>query len=157
MVHLSAQEAAPAPKAEVTEGTLISQTLERSLRPGEVSLDELDAHADRERLFREAGRTIVALAKRHYDGNDERVLVPFSEPVKLAEKVNHILSDDRFRASDEADGAFTGEISAAMLKDVGCTYVIVGHSERRALYGESDSVVATKFRTAQACGLQAAG
>jgi triosephosphate isomerase len=48
------------------------------------------------------------------------------------------------------DGAYTGEISGAMLKDLGCRYVIVGHSERRTLYAESDRVVAAKFRAAQA-------
>jgi triosephosphate isomerase len=46
---------------------------------------------------------------------------------------------------DEDVGAFTGEVSAAMLADVGCRYAIVGHSERRALYGESDALVARKF------------
>ncbi len=50
-------------------------------------------------------------------------------------------------------GAYTGEISGAMLKDYGCTYVIVGHSERRALYGESDKRVAEKFGAAQSAGL----
>lgn len=45
-------------------------------------------------------------------------------------------------------GAFTGEVSAAMLNDFGCSYVIVGHSERRSLYGESDEVVAEKAATA---------
>jgi triosephosphate isomerase len=50
-------------------------------------------------------------------------------------------------------GAFTGEISGAMLRDFGCKYVIVGHSERRALYGETDAVVAEKFKAAQAAGL----
>ena len=50
----------------------------------------------------------------------------------------------------EAQGAFTGEVSAAMLRDVGCHYAIVGHSERRALYGESDALVARKFAAAQA-------
>jgi triosephosphate isomerase len=49
----------------------------------------------------------------------------------------------------DAVGAFTGEISAAMLKDVGCRYVIVGHSERRALYHEDDKLVARKFVAAQ--------
>lgn len=53
----------------------------------------------------------------------------------------------------EAQGAFTGEVSAAMLKDVGCQYVLVGHSERRALYGESDVAVARKFAAALARGL----
>ncbi|HVN46060.1 MAG TPA: triose-phosphate isomerase [Steroidobacteraceae bacterium] len=50
----------------------------------------------------------------------------------------------------EAHGAFTGEISAAMLKDVGCEYVIVGHSERRLQCRESDELVARKFAAAHA-------
>ncbi len=55
--------------------------------------------------------------------------------------------------SEEAQGAFTGEVSAAMLKDVGCEYVIVGHSERRLLYRESDQCVARKFSAASSRGL----
>lgn len=50
-------------------------------------------------------------------------------------------------------GAYTGEVSGAMLRDVGCRYVLVGHSERRALYGETDAVVAAKFKAAQQAGL----
>ena len=50
-------------------------------------------------------------------------------------------------------GAFTGEVSASMLREVGCRYVIVGHSERRAIYGESDELVARKFAAALAAGL----
>jgi len=50
-------------------------------------------------------------------------------------------------------GAYTGEVSGAMLRDYGCTYVIVGHSERRTLYGEHDRLVAEKFQRAQASGL----
>ena len=53
----------------------------------------------------------------------------------------------------ESQGAFTGEVSAAMLKDVGCEYVIVGHSERRLIYRESDQLVARKFAGAQSKGL----
>jgi triosephosphate isomerase len=49
----------------------------------------------------------------------------------------------------EPIGAFTGEVSAAMLRDVGCESVIVGHSERRALFREDDSLVARKFVAAQ--------
>ena len=45
----------------------------------------------------------------------------------------------------EISGAFTGEVAAAMLADVGCHYVLVGHSERRALFAESDDMVAQKF------------
>ena len=52
-------------------------------------------------------------------------------------------------AEPTGPGAFTGEVSGAMLKDLGCVYVIVGHSERRALYGETDALVAAKFATAQ--------
>lgn len=53
----------------------------------------------------------------------------------------------------EAQGAFTGEVSAAMLADVGCSHALVGHSERRALYGEEDALVARKFLAAQSRGL----
>ena len=53
----------------------------------------------------------------------------------------------------DAQGAFTGEVSAAMLRDVGCEYVIVGHSERRLLYRESDQLIARKFGAALAKGL----
>ena len=55
--------------------------------------------------------------------------------------------------SEHAQGAYTGEVSAAMLADLGCRYVIVGHSERRQLYGESDAVAAAKFKAARAQGL----
>jgi triosephosphate isomerase len=53
----------------------------------------------------------------------------------------------------DTQGAYTGEVSAAMLKDVGCDFVIVGHSERRSLYGEDDLLVARKFAAAQSRGL----
>ncbi|MBT8066099.1 MAG: triose-phosphate isomerase [Gammaproteobacteria bacterium] len=55
--------------------------------------------------------------------------------------------------SEHEKGAFTGEVSPGMLKDIGCDYVIVGHSERRALYGETSEQVAAKFMAAQAAGL----
>ncbi|UJP06244.1 MAG: triose-phosphate isomerase [Nitrosomonas sp.] len=50
-------------------------------------------------------------------------------------------------------GAYTGEVSAAMLKDFGCRYVIVGHSERRTLFNESNVVVAEKYSAAQHAGI----
>lgn len=56
--------------------------------------------------------------------------------------------------STEAKGAFTGEISADMLLDFKCEYVIVGHSERRSLYGETDQLVAEKFEVARKAGLK---
>ncbi len=55
--------------------------------------------------------------------------------------------------SERAKGAYTGEVCGAMLKDFGCHYVIVGHSERRTLHGEDNALVARKMRAAQAQGL----
>jgi triosephosphate isomerase (TIM) len=55
--------------------------------------------------------------------------------------------------SEHAEGAYTGEVSAAMLKEIGCRYAIVGHSERRQLYSESDAQVAAKFAAARGAGL----
>lgn len=55
--------------------------------------------------------------------------------------------------SEHAQGAYTGEVSGAMLGDFGCRYVLVGHSERRSLFGESDMCVAAKFEAAQRAGL----
>ena len=55
--------------------------------------------------------------------------------------------------SAHASGAYTGEISAAMLQDFGCGYVVIGHSERRAYHGESDAQVAAKTVAALAAGI----
>jgi triosephosphate isomerase len=79
-------------------------------------------------------------------------------PFVYLHEASRLLRDSAFSlgAQDvcaDTHGAFTGEISAAMLKDVGCEYVIVGHSERRLLYRESDQLVARKFGTAHARGL----
>lgn len=56
--------------------------------------------------------------------------------------------------SAQVEGAFTGEISPNMLVDFGCRYVLVGHSERRTLYGETNIIVAEKFAAALAAGLK---
>jgi triosephosphate isomerase (TIM) len=55
--------------------------------------------------------------------------------------------------SEHESGAYTGEVSGPMLRDFGCKYAIVGHSERRTLYGELEMVVAHKFAAAQRSGL----
>lgn len=55
--------------------------------------------------------------------------------------------------ADQEKGAFTGEVSAAMLKDCGCTYALVGHSERRTLYADTDQTVAARFCQAQKQGI----
>lgn len=55
----------------------------------------------------------------------------------------------------EEEGAFTGEVSAPMLKAVGCTYVIIGHSERRQYFGETDETINKKLKAALKHGLNA--
>jgi triosephosphate isomerase len=55
--------------------------------------------------------------------------------------------------SDHAEGAYTGELAAAMLVDAGCHWVILGHSERRQIFGETDALVAAKSVVARAAGL----
>jgi triosephosphate isomerase len=55
--------------------------------------------------------------------------------------------------SEHAKGAYTGEVAAGMLKEMGCRYAIVGHSERRSLHHEDSALVARKMRAAQAQGL----
>nr|CAA6803839.1 MAG: Triosephosphate isomerase (EC [uncultured Thiotrichaceae bacterium] len=55
--------------------------------------------------------------------------------------------------SDQSEGAFTGEVSVSMLQEFGCQYIIVGHSERRALFGEQDEDTASKFAATRKQGL----
>lgn len=64
-----------------------------------------------------------------------------------------LLGAQNLCAESADSGAYTGEVSAQMLADVGASYVLVGHSERREHYGESDAIVAAKFMQAQAAGV----
>ena len=85
---------------------------------------------------------------------DVAVCVPF---VYIQETAATLAGSDlRWGAQDVSrheQGAFTGEVSAAMLAECGCRYAIVGHSERRALHGESDLLVAEKAQAALARGV----
>ena len=56
--------------------------------------------------------------------------------------------------SEHESGAYTGEVAAGMLRDIGCEYVVIGHSERRTLYGETSWQVADKFKAALSAGLK---
>lgn len=93
------------------------------------------------------------IAARPY-GADLAVCVPF---VFLTETAATLAgSDIRWGAQDVSaheQGAYTGEVSAAMLAECGCRYAIVGHSERRAYHGESDELVAEKAQAALARGV----
>ncbi|WP_306582074.1 triose-phosphate isomerase [Dokdonella sp.] len=82
------------------------------------------------------------------------ILPPF--PYIEALVARHAGSGLAFGAQDvsaHATGAYTGEVAAAMLKDIGCSHVLVGHSERRQYHGENDALVAAKFIAAQQAGL----
>jgi len=73
---------------------------------------------------------------------------PYLAQARSALKDTHVAWGGQ-NVSQYHQGAYTGEVSADMLIDFGCRYVIVGHSERRALYSEDNQVVAEKFRSAQ--------
>jgi triosephosphate isomerase len=89
------------------------------------------------------------------DDRDVVVAPPFTalHPVAEALKGSHILLSAQ-NLSDKTEGAYTGEVSARMLADAGCAYVIIGHSERRTLYGEKDAVINSKIKIALATGLK---
>lgn len=88
--------------------------------------------------------------------NQEIIVFP---PYVFLEQTKHLLTGSGIRwgaqnVYQSLEGAFTGEISPGMLKDFGCDYVLVGHSERRALMGETSNQVAEKFMLAASNGLK---
>lgn len=85
----------------------------------------------------------------------EAVVCP---PAPLVPIVNYLLGDSDIKTGAQdchakQEGAFTGETSAKLLKDIGCSYVIVGHSERRAMNGENSEIVSAKAAAAINSGL----
>ena len=88
------------------------------------------------------------------DGAECAVCVPFPYLGDAAGQLaNTRLALGAQNLSEHAQGAFTGEVSATMLAEFGCRYVLVGHSERRQLYGETDAAVAAKFAAAAGQGI----
>lgn len=97
---------------------------------------------------------LLAALKPALQGIEAAVCVPFPYLAQVqAALAGSSLAWGAQNVSEHGKGAFTGEVSASMLLDFGCKYVIVGHSERRSLYGESDALVAAKYVAAQAAGL----
>lgn len=98
---------------------------------------------------------VDAIVADRPDNVDVAVFPPF--PYIAAIAARHADSGVGVGAQDvsehEGQGAYTGEVSAAMLADVGARWVLVGHSERRQYHGESDELVARKFAAARAGGL----
>ena len=87
-------------------------------------------------------------------GVERALCVPFPYLSQVAERLSGTpVAWGAQNVSEHAQGAYTGEVSAAILAEFGCRFVIVGHSERRQWYGESDAVVAAKFAAVQAHGM----
>jgi triosephosphate isomerase len=90
---------------------------------------------------------------------NEAVEMAVFPPFPYLPKVQNMLQDSAITWGAQTlnpapKGAFTGEVSAAMLLDFGCRYVLVGHSERRTIFGESDEAVADRFLAAVEAGLE---
>lgn len=104
----------------------------------------------------EASDALVTALKAGVRGGAAMLVCPpYPYLTVVAERLkgSEIMLGSQDVSSRVGSGAFTGEVAGAMLADVGCRYAIVGHSERRALFGENDVVVAEKFQAAQAAGL----
>lgn len=101
--------------------------------------------------------TFINALKQQDVGAEIVVCPPFPYLLPIAEQLRSRLgtpvSIGAQNLSAEENGAFTGEVSAPMLLDCGARFVVVGHSERRALYAESNDLVAQKFVAAQRSGL----
>ena len=101
--------------------------------------------------------SLVAAVNKHAASAvsaDVVICPPFpylAESKQLIDQNNTFLGAQN--VAKEAEGAFTGEVSAEMLAEVGCRFVIIGHSERRQYYAESNGIVADKFVRVQEAGL----
>jgi len=109
-------------------------------------------------LDRRSARDLAAAVRAVADRRSD-VDVAVFPPFVYLDEIARCLAGSRVRLGaqnmcSEDSGAFTGEVSAAMLKDVGCELVILGHSERRHVYGESDELIGLKVKRALAAGLE---
>ena len=111
-----------------------------------MNLNHLEAIAVAQKL-------VYSLSDKDYDAVDIAILPPFTD----IRSIQTLIDGDRLRllygaqdVSPENGGAFTGDISGSMLSKLGCTFVVVGHSERRAIHKEDDAVVNKKIRAALA-------
>ena len=107
-----------------------------------MNLNHLEAIAVTQKLS-------YSLNDKDFDAVDIAIFPPFTD----IRSVQTLIDGDRLRLtygaqdiSPESGGAYTGDISGAMLSKLGCTYVLVGHSERRTIHKESDALVATKAK-----------
>ena len=111
-----------------------------------MNLNHLEAIAVAQKL-------VYSLDDKDYDAVDVAIIPPFTD----IRSIQTLIDGDRLRLtygaqdlSPEASGAFTGDIAGSMLHKLGCTYVLIGHSERRAVHSESDAVINRKIKAALA-------
>ena len=111
-----------------------------------MNLNHLEAIAVAQKL-------VYSLDDKDYDAVDVAILPPFTD----IRSIQTLVDGDRLRLqygaqdlSSEASGAFTGDISGSMLAKLGCTFVVIGHSERRSIHGESDQLINKKIKAALA-------
>ena len=111
-----------------------------------MNLNHLEAIAVAQKL-------VYGLDDKDYDAVDVAVIPPFTD----IRSIQTLVDGDRLRLqygaqdlSPEVSGAFTGDISGSMLAKLGCTYVVIGHSERRAIHNESDALINRKIKAALA-------
>ena len=109
-----------------------------------MNLNHLEAIAVAQKL-------VYSLADKDYDEVDVAIIPPFTD----IRSIQTMVDGDRLRLqygaqdlSPEAAGAFTGDISGSMLAKLGCTFVVIGHSERRAIHHEDDALINRKIRAA---------
>lgn len=109
----------------------------------------------------DAGLQLAAeIARKLAQAPKQAVQVVLIPPFIHLEAINRLLSATALaclgaqNCHEQADGAFTGEISAPMLQSVGAEFILIGHSERRQHFGESSILLAQKLNTALACGLR---
>jgi triosephosphate isomerase len=111
-----------------------------------MNLNHLEAIAVAQKL-------VYGLDDKDYDAVDVAVIPPFTD----IRSIQTLVDGDRLRLlygaqdlSPETSGAFTGDISGSMLAKLGCTFVVIGHSERRAIHLESDALINRKMKAALA-------
>lgn len=107
---------------------------------------------------RDSVRDLLMQLKQNFVAEDAAELVVFP-PYVFLEQTEHLLTESAIHwgaqnVAAEASGAFTGEISASMLREFACHYVLIGHSERRLFYGENDAIIAKKMLLASQAGLR---
>ena len=111
-----------------------------------MNLNHLEAIAVAQKL-------VYSLDDKDYDAVDVAIIPPFTD----IRSIQTLIDGDRLRLtygaqdlSPEASGAFTGDIAGSMLHKLGCTYVLIGHSERRAIHAETDALINRKIKAALA-------